>query len=186
MKIAIDIDETLVIHEKRDVEYTLKFAKENNLDFTYNNGVDFKEGITIEWTADALEKFWSTSFGKNFYKYSSLSSKNRQIIKTLQKRGHQIILITSRNPKWTEITQNWAKRNLQNVEVVFSKDKVTASKENNVDVLIDNDLATCLKTQKAGVKTFWFNGQKNKGVPVMQDLNDLLKLAKDMGENYER
>ena len=186
MKIGIDIDETLVIHEKRDVEFSLMFAKENNLGFTLNNGVDFEEGITIDWTAEMLEKFWSTSYGKNFYKYSKLTNKNKQIIKILQKRGHEVVLITARNPKWQETTKNWARRNLGNIEVIFSKDKVNACKDNNVDVFVDNDLATCLKTRKAGIRTFCFAPEKKENIPTIQDLNDLLKLTQEKGEEFER
>ena len=186
MKIAIDIDETLVIHEKRDVEYTLKFAEKYNLEYKYNNGLDFKDGILIDWNSETLEKFWSSSFGKNFYKYADVSNKNKQIIQTLQKRGHEVVLITARNPKWAEITKNWVNKNLNNIEVIFAKNKAEICKSINVDIFVDNDLSTCKNVQNAGIQTFYFGKENSVTIPSMQDLNDLLKITKQKGENYER
>ena len=186
MKIAIDIDETLVLHDKRDVEYTLRFAEENNLKYNLNNGVDFKDGISIDWTAESLQKFWSSSFGKNFYKYAFVSNKTRQIIKTLQKRGHEIVLITARNPKWAEITLNWAKKNFGDIEVLFSRNKAEICKQVKAEAFVDNDLSTCIKVKNSGIHTFHFGKENSEGIATMQDLNDLLKLTKQIGENYEK
>lgn len=183
MKIAIDIDDTLVLHRTRDVKFTLEFAKANNLDFEFVNGKDMTKGIKINWTSELYEKFWTSSFGKNFYKYASISNQNKQIIKTLQKRGHEIFFITARNPKWQEITQNWLKKNELDVELVFSDKKGQFCLENGIEILIDNDPEICENARELGVRAFHFdstNKQFHKNT-----LNDLLKITKT-GEDDEK
>ena len=66
MKIAIDIDDTLTLYQTRDTKFTLQFAKANNINFKFVNGQNIEEGITIDWTPELYEKFWTSSFGKNF------------------------------------------------------------------------------------------------------------------------
>ena len=105
MHIGLDIDETLVLHKNRDIKYGLEFAKAFNVEYRFVNGKDIKDGIEIDWTEDNLNKFWQSSFGKNFYKYAILTNPNRCVIETLQKRGHKIYLITSRNPIFFQTTQ---------------------------------------------------------------------------------
>ena len=184
MKIAIDIDDTFTIHQTKDTKFTLEFAKANNIDFKFVNGQNIKDGITIDWTPKLYEKFWTSSFGKNFYKYAIVSSKNKQIIKTLQKRGHDVYFITARNPKWQNLTENWLKRNaLENIGLIFAKNKGLVCHENNIDIFVDNDFKTCTEVASFGIKTYHFNPtDKHSG---MCDLNDLLKITK-AGEIYEK
>ena len=184
MKIAIDIDDTLTLHQTRDTKFTLEFAKANNIALNFVNGKAIEDGITIEWTPDLYEKFWNSSFGKNFYKYAVVSNKNKQIIKILQKRGHEVYFITARNPKWQELTKNWLKRNqLENVGLIFAKNKGLVCHENNIDIFVDNDLKTCKQVSGFDIKTYHFNSSEQHG--DMKDLNDLLKITKT-GEIYEK
>ena len=185
MKIAIDIDDTLTIHQSRDTKFTLEFAKANNIEFRFINGQNIKDGIEIDWTPELYEKFWSQkSFGKNFYKYATLTNKNKQIIKTLQNHGHEVYFITARNPKWQHLTENWIKRNgLENIGLIFAKNKGLVCHENNIDIFVDNDFETCKEVSKFGITTYHFNlNDKNAD---MHDLNDLLKITKT-GEIYEK
>ena len=179
MKIAIDIDDTFVIHRARDTNFTLEFAKANNLDYEFINDKNLNDGIKINWTPELYEMFWTSSFGKNFYKYAVVTNKNKQIIKTLQKRGHKVYFITARNLKWQEITQNWLeKNNLTDITLIFSKNKAEICRQNKIDILIDNDLDVCKQATDIGIKTYCFN-------PKTSDLNDLLKIAKT-GDIYEK
>ena len=138
MKIAIDIDDTLTLHDSRNTKFTFEFAKANNIDFSFVNGTNLEDGISIDWTKETLEKFWGSSFGKNFYKYAHISNKNKQIIKTLQMRGHEVYFITARNPKWQELTENWlAKNQIKNFKLIFSKNKGQVCKANKIDIFVD-------------------------------------------------
>ena len=184
MKIAIDIDDTLTLHQKRDTKFTLEFAKAYNLDFEFVNGKNIDDGISIDFTPELYEKFWTSSFGKNFYKYAVVSNKNKQIIKTLQKRGHDVYFITARNPKWQSLTENWIKRNkFQNINLIFAKNKGLVCYENNIDIFVDNDLETCAEVSGFGIKTYHYNSTSEKS--GLSDLNDLLKITKT-GEFYEK
>lgn len=184
MKIAIDIDDTLTLYQTRDTKFTLQFAKANNIDFKFVNGQNIEEGITIDWTPELYEKFWTSSFGKNFYKHAVVSNKNKQIIKTLQKRGHDVYFITARNPKWQQLTQNWLKRNqFENIDLIFAKNKGLVCHENNIDIFVDNDLKTCKEVSGYGIKSYHFDSRDPRA--EMSDLNDLLKIIKT-GEIYEK
>lgn len=184
MKIAIDIDDTLTLHQARDTKFTLEFARANNVEYKFVNGKNIEDGITIDWTQQLYEKFWTSSFGKNFYKYAVISNKNKQIIKTLQMRGHDVYFITARNPKWEHLTKNWLKRNqFQNIGLIFAKNKGLVCRENKIDIFVDNDAETCKQVSGFGIKTYCFNSKVNQA--DMYDLNDLLKLTKT-GEIYEK
>jgi hypothetical protein len=55
------------------------------------------------------------------------------------------------------LTENWIKSNvLENIGLIFAKNKGLVCHENNIDIFVDNDAETCKEVSAFGIKTYHF------------------------------
>lgn len=162
MKIGIDIDDTLTNTKDEQLKYWKIY---------YNNFPNprYKSELpnNINSFGDSyIDTFWDTyreilSFNCTFKKDASA------ILHKLKNDNHTLCIITSRpDEKYENLKKrlnDWFTKNNIPVDFIYSniKDKATFAKENNIDLLIDDDIKHCNATIKKGIKAILFNKDDN-------------------------
>lgn len=163
MRIGIDIDDTLT----DTYELTFNYAQ----DFTAN---ELKKEINHVDREKIKEKFtksfhnWSNQEEIAFFdRYYETIIRNvkikpfaKKIIDKLRKEGNEIYFITARflSSKFDieQATKKWLEENEIEYEGIYLNvsDKAKVIKENNIDILIDDNINNCLNAVENGIKTY--------------------------------
>ena len=150
MRIGIDIDGVLNSQYNFCIDYGTKFCNELGKYRLENiNAMD-----TIDmflWEEDIAHKFWNT-YREDLVVKSPTKKYASEVINKLKNEGNLIYIITARknNDEWFPdflkedvegITKKWLKENkIYYDEIVFDvKDKGKYCKNNNIDIMIEDD-----------------------------------------------
>lgn len=158
MKIGIDIDDTIT----NTRELQLIFWKE----YVTNNQ---KDGYTVElplningFEDEYISVFWDT-YREPLSFQASIKKDVDLITNKLREDGHTLCVVTSRpDYKYTELKKridNLMKKNNVSIDIIYTdvRNKGLFCRENDIDLLIDDDLGHVKDAIKNGVKAILFN-----------------------------
>lgn len=169
MKIAIDIDGVIYDTQK----YIMIYLEIFDIDELHRNSLvkpeEFWSNVRYSWSEEENQKFDDKIL--EITQKAGLVPGAKEVIKLLQKRGVQTIVVTSRgnipgedNEKMVEIVQ----KRLNEDDLTFDKiywkqvNKVEICQKENVDFLIDDSPIVCKETSKSGIKTIFLRDSGTK------------------------
>lgn len=184
MKIGIDIDGVIL-----DYERVLK---------TYGDLYDFielkKDGLVnrhehylrnrYNWTEEERMNFVNKYF-LQLSRQTNLIPGANDVIKMLQKEGHELIIISARGGMLPEM-RDVAIEKFDQVGLAFSKyywkqdDKLEVAQKEKIDYMIDDSYDVCKKLSENGIKTIYFRDKEMKKL----EQNENLKEVSNWGEIY--
>lgn len=184
MKIGIDLDGVVIDSETtfRTYEeiFDVDILKGNNL----INSEEPKFQARYNWNENQQKEFIEKYFLR-ISRESSLMSGFRVVYDLLKKQGHEFIAITARGGFVKEMKDD-AIRILEENNIKFDKyywkidDKLEICKNENVDVMIDDDWKIIKKLADNRVKTLYFRDTNLKRLGE----NEYIKEVNNWGEIY--
>lgn len=190
MKIGIDLDGVVI-----DSETTFRTYEEiYDIDtLNGNNLVDRQEPkfqARYNWTNEQEKEFIERYFLK-VSKESGLMSGFISVYNLLKEQGHEFVVITARGGLLKEMKDD-AIRLLEENDIKFDKyywhikDKLEVCKNENVDIMIDDDWRIIKKLADNGVKTLYFRDtnlktlEENEYVKEVNNWGDIYRAIKEM------
>jgi len=178
LNIGIDIDNTITeIQEELNnaaYKYAIKLGK--NIKDAKNPGEDIKNN------GDTYKKKFQFSyeelkyFLKNIQEEITNKAKPREnateTINRLRKDGHKIIIITARDSEFHDdpykLSKTWLDKNKIEYDklIVNAREKGTICKNENIDLLIDDQLNNCLDVKKEGIQTIRITEDDKKDTDI--------------------
>lgn len=163
MKIGIDIDGVLTDISRFYLDYGAKFAFENNIGKLANpNGYEIEDILDLE--ADAHKEFWK-KYDDYYTKKEYTREFASEVIEKLKSSGNEIHLITARNPKYEngeKWTIDWLKEsNIYYDKLIFTDKKFEYCKDNNIDLMIEDNPNTIFKISKL-IPVICYDNRYNK------------------------
>lgn len=149
MIIGIDIDDTLNNEYQFMIDFGTMYCNKIGK-YSLKNIDTIESHYMFEWGEKTAHQFWNT-YMETFCKLPAIPFSG-EVIKKLKSEGHKIYIITARekNDPWfpknmardlENITIKWLLDNGINFDKIFfsCEDKGKVCKENNVDIMIDDD-----------------------------------------------
>lgn len=184
MKIGIDIDDTmadtfdyLMPYISEFFEIDIEYLKRNNI--SYNTLPEKMKKREFEFAKTYYDRVIPhTPFKPDVSKYIYK-------IKTL---GHQIIIITARDKTLYHDEYETTIKELNSNQIHYDKlicsfDKVTACKNEKIDLFIDDSISNCNKVSALGIETLLFNSKSNMDVatkfPRVDNWKDIYEKIKN-------
>ena len=190
MKIGIDLDGVVIDSETTFRTYEEIFdtdiLKGNNL----VNREEPKFQGRYNWTSEQEQEFIDKYF-LTISKESNLMSGFTRVYKLLKEQGHEFVVITARGGFIKEMKDD-AIRLLDENNIQFDKyhwhidDKLEICKNENVDIMIDDDWRIIKKLSENGVKTLYFRDtnlmrlEENEYVKEVNNWGDIYRTIKEM------
>ena len=148
MKIGIDIDGVLTDLSRFYLDYGAKYVFENNMEKISNpNGYELNEILGL--TEEERKQFWKKYdefYTKKIYTREFAS----EVIEKLKNDGHEIHLVTARNPREDEWTRNWLRDNdIHYDKLTFTNEKLQYCEENKINIMIEDRVKNILEISKA-------------------------------------
>lgn len=160
MKIGVDLDNTICNTSDLVNKYAQEYAltKKINFDDIFEDE-KIKEDFFFKYTTDIFTKV-------------SIKDNASEVINRLREKGCKIYVITARSNYFIakeidvlEPTSNWLIKNNIVVDKIitncYGPTKAIACRDNNIDLMIDDDLYNCQMVNKLGVKYLLFD-EKNR------------------------
>lgn len=184
MNIGIDIDDTI----SNSFESVFTNAQKSDIEFG-NSGDPKKYGkiadhnyietMYPDWSKEQTDLFWERYF-IDMLTIATPKDEVAEILKKLKQEGNNIIIITSRYEfeEDSHLVQNYTQKWLEKNNIVYDKlvmnaqNKLNASKENDVEMFIDDSVAHCRNVQSGGIITFLYTSTCNQAV----EANDLQRV----------
>ena len=189
IKIAVDIDDCLC--NTKDCDFNFAYINNrlrNKADEKFYEPGDFMVSRTFNMSK-ADEKEFFVKQKKYIMKHTAMYPHffAKKVINTLRKEGYEIVLLTSRDSFfWSgnakKYTRKWLKKyGFKYDELVTdTDDKLKYCKNNNIDVLVDDNPDFIAKANEGGLKTITFFQPYNK-----EYLHKLNKTASCWANVYE-
>lgn len=155
MNVGIDIDDTIACTSETIKEYLHIYAK----------GVKTKESDI--WNIKENKIKFLEAYLEEIYINAPLKQNVEESFKELQKNGCKLYIITARTESYVDNIQNIIREYLSKynltVEAIFinAKDKVDACKNNNIDIMIDDNLYNYYMLTQNNITAILFD-DKNK------------------------
>lgn len=155
MRIGIDLDNTICRTNEQIEKYEKMYLRKKKLD------------RELLWNDDILKRDFLTNNLEDIYNSASIKSGVKGALKYLQKKNHEIFIVTSRNDKYLKkirtFTLKYLNRNNIYVDGIFfdSYDKLRVCQKENIDVLIDDNDIIYTKLNYNGVKCILFDDKNN-------------------------
>lgn len=180
MNIGIDIDDTIgMTSEETDIyakEYTENILKR---EFKLNE-IEILDPMWAKhlygWNNEEDKEFWNLYY-EQIMKNIKPKSNSIEIINELSKEN-TIIIISARWDKESGIIAKITKEWLEKYDIHYDKlfighlDKRDISKQNNIELFIDDNYKTCKLISETGIKTLLMNSRINKDMKI----NDIEKV----------
>ena len=181
MIIGLDIDGVILDTEKEyklEAElYDIKLGKDHLRD----RSSQIEDG-RYSWTKEQRE-----DFEKNWIKVARkapLMPGSISIIKMLQKEGHKIVIITGRDESYKKQTEKtFEENNLKFSKIYYGQQdsKLKACKEENVDIMIDDNYNHAEELSKNKILTLYFRDTNMRKL----DESKYLREVNNWGEVYK-
>ena len=181
MIIGLDIDGVILDTEKEyklEAElYDIKLGKNHLRD----KSSQIEDG-RYSWTKEQRE-----DFEKNWIKVARkapLMPGSISIIKMLQKEGHKIVIITGRDESYKKQTEKtFEENNLKFNKIYYGQQdsKLKACKEENVDIMIDDNYNHAEELSKNKILTLYFRDTNMRKL----DESKYLREVNNWGEVYK-
>lgn len=184
MKIGIDLDGVVIDSEQTfrvfEEIYDVDTLKGNNL-------IDIEEPkfqSRYNWTKEQEEVFIKKYFMK-VSKESTLMAGFKEVYNLLKKQGNEFVVITARG-NFIEEMKDDAERLLEENNLYFDKyfwkvdDKLEVCKNENIDIMIDDDWRIIKKLAENNIKTLYF---RDTNLKVLEE-NEYIKEVNNWGQVY--
>ena len=176
MNIGIDIDDTI----SNSFESVFTNAQRFDIELGYNGtpklygkipNHNYIETMYSHWTKEQTSIFWERYF-KDMLTIATPKDCVSEIFQKLKEEKNNIILITSRYEYLPnsniveEHTKQWLIKNKIPYDklVMNAQNKLIASKENNIDLFIDDSVEHCRDVQSGKIKTFLYTSICNQAI----------------------
>lgn len=173
MRIGIDIDDTTMI----TVKSMLKYADIYDIEILGKNGINGNMGLIQNryylkalygWNQEQKMDFFNKYY-KNVLEECELMPNAEDTIKKLKEEGNKIYFITARlNGIENCDTEAITKKSLKTIPydklILNTPDKLEVSKENNIDIFIEDSYDTCRELTENGIKSFLMTTKMNENV----------------------
>lgn len=149
MKIGIDIDGVLTDISKFYLDYGAKFAFENNIEPIIADPNEYEIEEILDLKKGAHKEFWE-KYDEFYTKKIYTREFAAEVIDKLKSNGNEIHIITARNQEKEEIwTRDWLQNNsIYYDKLEFTDKKVEYCKENNIDLVIEDNVNNVLALSK--------------------------------------
>ncbi len=190
MKIGIDLDGVVIDSETTFRTYEEIFdidtVKGNNL----INREEPKFQARYNWTEEQKQEFIEKYF-LTVSKESNLMSGFIGVYNLLKKQGHEFVVITARGGFVKEMKDD-AIRLLEENNITFDKyywkidDKLEVCKNENVDIMIDDDWRIIKNLADNNIKTIYFRDtnlvklEENKYIKEVNNWGDIYRIIKEL------
>lgn len=184
MKIGIDLDGVVIDSEQTfrvfEEIYDVDTLKGNNL-------IDIEEPkfqSRYNWTKEQEEVFIKKYFMK-VSKESTLMAGFKEVYNLLKNQGLEFVVITARG-KFIKEMRDDAERLLEENNLYFDKyfwkvdDKLEVCKNENIDIMIDDDWRIIKKLAENNIKTLYF---RDTNLKVLEE-NKYIKEVNNWGQVY--
>lgn len=186
MKIGIDIDDTLTNTKEKQIIYWKEFIN-NHPKEGYNE--DLPESIN-RFEDKFVQVFWDTyreqlSFNLSFKEGASF------YLNKLKEDGHILSVVTSRpDAKYENLHEklhNWFNQNNIPIDILYTdvRNKGLFCKENNIDILIDDDIKHIEIAKELGVIPILFNDNNLYNGYKVTSWKELYSIIKDISNNLK-
>lgn len=150
MKIGIDIDGCINNQEDFTINYGMKYIVENNLPYRI---VDINQGDSckvFDWDEKTAHAFWEEY--RQILARKDIRVHCSEVIRKLKDEGNEIFIITARyngdgwwdsksRDKVDKITKKYLKKQkIKYDRLIFSENKQQIIKDNNIDVMIEDNI----------------------------------------------
>jgi len=196
LKIGIDLDGVVI-----DSETTFRTYEEIfDIDILQGNNLINKEEPKFQsrynWT-ESQEKEFIEKYFLTVSKESNLMSGFIGVYNLLNKQGHEFVVITARGGFIKEMKDD-AIRLLEENNINFDKyywkveDKLEICKNENVDIMIDDDWKIIKKLAKNHVKTLYFRDtnlvklEENEYIREVNNWGDIYRIIKNESINSNK
>lgn len=189
MKIGIDLDGVVIDSETTFRTYEEIFdidtVKGNNL----INREEPKFQARYNWNEEQKQEFIEKYF-LTVSKESNLMSGFIGVYNLLKKQGHEFVVITARGGFVKEMKDD-ARRLLEENNIIFDKyywkidDKLEVCKNENVDIMIDDDWRIIKKLADNNIKTLYFRDtnlvklEENKHIKEVNNWGDIYRFIRN-------
>lgn len=190
MKIGIDLDGVVIDSETTFRTYEEIFdidtVKGNNL----INREEPKFQARYNWTEEQKQEFIEKYF-LTVSKESNLMSGFIGVYNLLKKQGHEFVVVTARGGFVKEMKDD-AIRLLEENYIIFDKyywkidDKLEVCKNENIDIMIDDDWRIIKKLADNNIKTLYFRDtnlvklEENKYIKEVNNWGDIYRIIKEL------
>jgi len=184
LKIGIDLDGVVIDSETtfRTYEeiFDIDILKGNNLINKEEPKFKSRYNWTVEQEKEFIEKYFLT-----VSKESNLMSGFIGVYNLLKEQGHEFVVITARGGLIKEMKDD-AIRLIKENNIEFDKyywninDKLEICKNENIDIMIDDDWKIIKKLSENNIKTLYFRDTNL----VKLEENEYLKEVNNWGEIY--
>ena len=190
MKVGIDLDGVVIDSETTFRTYEEIFdidtVKGNNL----INREEPKFQARYNWTEEQKQEFIEKYF-LTVSKESNLMSGFIGVYNLLKKQGHEFVVITARGGFVKEMKDD-AIRLLEENNITFDKyywkidDKLEVCKNENVDIMIDDDWRIIKNLAANNIKTLYFRDtnlvklEENKYIKEVNNWGDIYRIIKEL------
>lgn len=178
MKIGIDIDDTITNTRELQLVFWKEYVTENK---NSNYGEELPTNIN-GFDDEYIDKFWDIYRVPLAYETTIKDGASR-VINKLRSENNEIYIITSRpEAKYDDLHTNllkWFQKNNIQIDKLYTniRDKGQFVKDNDIDLLIDDDYNHCKKTIELGKKAIMFNN-KNNDIININDWDAIYKYIK--------
>ncbi len=195
MNIGIDIDNTLTDIEKELFKVANIYTKEINPNFIPHKFIEY-DGIRNMSDFYSFIFGWSSKETEYFFRNPRIEvvdnakprKYSREVIKKLKDEGNNIYIITARTKRFDDIPYERSKNWLDKNDIIYDKliveavDKVSASKELNVKLFIDDQLNNCINLSKNGIHTIRLtdSNKKYENIVNIKSWDEIYKYIKGL------
>ena len=189
MRIAIDIDNTITSIEEELNNAAIEYAKQlgkyreiTSLDIIdkYNDGNIYQK--LFNYTYDEL-KYFLGNIQEDITDNATPRDNCVDVLKRLHNDGNEIFIITARDSEFHKDpyrqSEEWLKKNniYYDKLIVNARDKAKVCLENDIDLLIDDNIANCISVSKVGID-YIIVGKSNEK-KTFDNWNDIYKYIKE-------
>ena len=171
MKIGIDIDNVIANFDDTLLkEYMAHDKKLRNTGIINENAEYLRKGM-FDWTKEEEQRYYQENI-ENFAKKLKPLKNAPYYIQKLKEEGNKIYIISGRNngeyKNPEKLTKQWLKDNsipydqLILTNAYQEHEKTKACIENQIDIMIDDSIRTCLDLNKNGIKVYIMNTRYNQ------------------------
>lgn len=194
MKIGIDIDNVISNFNDELLKEYLKHDKELRNTGIINKDVFIRYGM-FDWTEKEEAEFYKKNIERIAIKLKPIH-RATETIKKLKEDGNEIIIISGRdngeynNPY--KLTEEWlAKYNIVYDKLILTnaynkEEKANVCKENNIDIMIEDNTKTAINIETVGTKVLLMNTRYNKNNENLEKVSNWKEIYAKISSMYEK
>ena len=195
MKIGIDIDNVIANFDDTLLKEYLKHDKELRSTGIINENADYFRKGMFDWTEDEEKTFYNNNIENFAQKLKPLKNASYYIQK-LKEDGNEIYIISGRdNGEYKDpykLTEEWLNR----YNIVYDKliltnaynrqEKAEQCIKNNIDIMVEDSIATCLNLIKSEIKVYTMNTRYNQKQEDLDRVSNWKEIYQKISKQYKK